>query len=61
MMEYKILSDDTAHKLQTQVNFWLEHGYVPHGNMSIKPEVNGFMNYESAEYCQPMIKHDGED
>ena len=60
IMEYKILTESTARELQEQVNYWLNRGFVPHGNMSMTPEKNGFMSYESAEYCQPMIKHDGE-
>ena len=57
-MEYKILSAQTSYKLQEYVNTWLGYGFVPHGNMSMKPEVSGFMIYEPAEYCQPMIKSD---
>ena len=57
-MDYKILSENTSYELQKSVNFWIGCGYVPNGNMSMKPEVSGFMVYESAEYCQPMIKRD---
>jgi len=53
-MDYIVIKEDSASKLEKEVRKYIQNGYVPHGSMSVAND--GCWFYPEMEYCQAMTK-----